>query len=570
MDNLSQIRGKHALKYGVEARRSRNHEFNKPTVSGDFGFSTQPTGQPGNAATGNGLASMLLGFPTSFTQQETQELDRSSWYLAAFAQDDWNVNPSLTVNFGVRFETDTPMVDVRDRMNSFDLHQTNPVSGTAGVVKFLGLNGFGNRPYDTDWNNFAPRFGFAWKVGGSDRMVVRGGYGLFYAHPFDAGVPNAAALGFSVSATVNSPDNGITAPFYLRNGVTATPTSPTLDDRFGAVPVGSNATTAVTFFEQHRKTGYSHQFNLGVQRQLAANSVVEVTFLGNLSHKLASSNITLNQISPTILGPQHQVQRDRPFPQFSDVQIQSPTFGNSRYYAGVVRYQKRFSHGVSYNVSYTWSRFFDDVNDTGTVLGADSGATYSNFYNRSADWGPSGNDVRHRVSGGVVYELPFGAGKKWMSASPLRHVLGGWTLSASMILQSGPPFGVGTQTNSTNAFSAGAQRADVIRNPNLPSGERSVARWFDTAALTQPAAYTFGNQGVGLLRAAGISNLDVGVVRDFRITERITFQLRGESFNLFNHTNLGRPGATLNGPGFGVISSSGPARQIQIGARVTF
>jgi len=164
VDNFSKVLGRHALKFGFEGRRSRNHEINLPTVCGAFGFSTQPTGLPGNAATGSGLASMLIGFPTSFTENQTQELDRSNWYLAAFAQDSWSLSPSLTLNLGVRWETDTPMVDVRNRMNSFDLHQVNPVSGTAGVVKFMGLNGFRSSPYSTDWNNFGPRFGFAWKV----------------------------------------------------------------------------------------------------------------------------------------------------------------------------------------------------------------------------------------------------------------------------------------------------------------------------------------------------------------------------------------------------------------------
>ncbi len=569
VDNFSQVHGRHAIKVGFEARRSRNHEFNHPTVSGAFGFSTQPTGLPGNAATGIGLASLLLGFPTSFTTLSTQELDRSSWYLAAFAQDDWSVTPALTVNFGVRWETDTPMVDVRNRMNSLDLHQTNPVSGTAGVVKFLGQNGYATQPYSTDWNNFGPRFGFAWKLFGSDRSVIRGGYGVFFAHPFDAGVPNAAALGFSLSATLNSPDNGITAPFYLRNGVPALPVAPTLDDRFGAVPVGTNANTAVTFFEHDRRTGYSHQFNFGVQRQVGARSVVELLFLGNLSHKLASGNITLNQIPPSILGPQRQTQRDRPFPQFSDVVIQNPTFGNSRYYAGLLRFQKRYSGGLSFGANYTWSRFFDDANEPGSALG-NTGAAYSNFYNRAADWGPSANDVRHRFTASAVAELPFGAGKRWLSAHPARHVVGGWTVSFVTTLQSGAAFSATTQTNTTNAFSAGALRPNVLRNPNLPAGERTIARWFDTSAFVQPAPFTFGNQGIGIMRADGIINADLSILRNFRFTERFRFQLRGESFNVFNHTNFGLPGLVLNGPGFGLVSGSGPARQIQVGARVTF
>ncbi len=189
MDNFSKVSGRHALKFCAEARRSRNHEFNLPTVSGAFSFSTQPTGSPGNPATGSGIASLVLGFPTGYSQMQTDELDRSSWYLAAFAQDDWTVSPSLTINLGVRWETETSIVDVRNRMNEFDPTVINPVSGTPGVVRFMGVNGFCTEPYSWDWNNAGPRIGFAWKPFSSGRTVVRGGYGLFYATRSRAGSP---------------------------------------------------------------------------------------------------------------------------------------------------------------------------------------------------------------------------------------------------------------------------------------------------------------------------------------------------------------------------------------------
>ena len=129
------------------------------------------------------------------------------------------MTPSLTVNLGVRWETDSPIVDANNRMNGFDPNQINPVSGTPGVVKFLAKNGFRSKPYGFDGNNFGPRFGFAWKIAGSSKTVLRAGYGIFFSHPFDSGQPNTAALGFSNMATLNTPDNGLTAPFYLRTGV---------------------------------------------------------------------------------------------------------------------------------------------------------------------------------------------------------------------------------------------------------------------------------------------------------------------------------------------------------------
>jgi hypothetical protein len=127
-----------------------------------------------------------------------------------------------------------------------------------------------------------------------------------------------------------------------------------------------------------------------------------------------------------------------------------------------------------------------------------------------------------------------------------------------------------TQTNSTNAFSAGSQRANVSTDPNLPVGERAVAQWFDTGAFTQPALYTFGNEGRDILRGPGLLNIDASLLRTFAIREIAKFQLRGEFLNALNHTNLSLPNSTFGASGFGTITSSGPARQIQIGAKIEF
>jgi hypothetical protein len=570
VNNLSYVRGKHSFKFGAEVRTARNYEINLPTASGQFNFATTPTGQPGSASTGIGLASMLLGFPTGFTARQTQLLDRKSYYLAGFVQDDWAISRDLTLNFGMRWETDTPIKDANNRMNGFDAAGINPVSGTPGVVKFAGTNGWRTSPYDTDWNNFGPRFGFAWKPFGSQTTVVRGGAGIFYAHPFDSGQPTSASLGYELSAQLNSPDNGITAPFYLRSGVPGlSPTAPKLDDSFGAVKVGQAANTAVSFFETNRRTGYSQQFNFGVQRELPGAMVVEGSYMANLSRKLPSSNLNMNQIRPDILGPLASTQKDRPFPQFSNVTIVNPTLGKSNYHAGVVRFEKRFSRGLNVLSTYTFAKFLDNAGAGGSSLG-DEVSPYSDYYNRRADYGPTENDVRHRFTWSSVYELPFGAKRALLSNSPLRYVVGDWSVGSVVTLQSGAPFTVTTQTNTTNAFSSGNLRADVLRNPNLPSGERRLDRWFDTDAFSQPATYRFGNEGINILRADGKAMFDFSILRNFVFTETKHMQFRAELFNAFNHPNFGNPGHTFGGPGFGIISSADPARRVQLGLRMVF
>jgi hypothetical protein len=570
VEDLSWIRGKHSFKFGMELRPSLNHEINRNGFAGSFSFATTGSGMPGVSASGNGLASMLLGFVTGFSTTETQELDRYSYYIAGFAQDDWNVSRNLTLNFGVRWETDTPLGDRNLRANSFDAAQTNPVSGTPGVVKFLGVNGWRDSMYNGDWNNFGPRLGFAWKVSGSSRTVVRGGYGIFYSHPYDAGAPNGNVLGFSNSASINTPDNGVTAPFYLRQGVPAYRfVAPVLDDSFGAVAVGKQATSSVSYFEADRHTGYSQQFNLGVQRELRAGVLVEASYIGNLSHKLPSSNMSVNQIRPELMGAR-ATQSNRPYPQFSDVTLMLPTLGVAAYHAGAFKLERRFSKGFSVLATYTWSKNLNNTSEgPGGALGSEA-SVYSDFYNRRADRGRSANDAPQRFTFTSVFELPFGAGHRWLTHQWMGRVIGGWSVGALGTMQSGAPFTITTQVNSTNAFSAGSLRADVLRDPSLPSDQRSIARWFDVDAFRQPAAYRFGNSGINILRGQALRNLDFSILRNFPIRERLRLQFRGEFINGLNHPTMGIPGQVLGAAGFGVVSSASDARTVQMGLRMVF
>lgn len=571
VENLSQVVGRHTLKYGAELRRSMDHEVSLSTGSGAFTFATQPTGQPGNASTGNGLASLLLGFPTSFSLAQTQPVTRVSWYLAGFIQDDWIVTSHLTLNIGLRWETDTPIQDENNRMNSFDATAINPVSNTPGVIKFMGVNGFRTTPYDGDYNNFGPRFGFSWQPFASGSTVVRGGSGIFYAHPFDSGQPNAATLGFSLSGSLSTPDNGITAPFYLRDGV------PNLslngaphDDSYGAVPVGSNATTAVSYFDPKKRTGYSTQFNLDVEQRLSRGFVLEVSGLGNIAHKLAGATQNINQIAPSVLGPGHSSQKDRPFPQFGNVSVVVPTNSQSNYFAGMIRLSHRFDHGFNVNTTYTFSKFLNNSFEGGSSLGSDGGA-YSNYYNRLADYGPSSNDIRHQFLFSSVWELPFGANRQWLTSGLLSHVVGGWTLGNITRLYSGAPFTVTTNTNNTNAFSSGSQRANIVGNPYLPESQRGPQKlWLDSAGFAQPAIYSFGNQTRNSLRGPGFATFDFSLIRNLSLGEGRTLQLRGEGMNVFNHTNLTTPSASYGSSTFGYITSAYAARQLQVGARIVF
>jgi hypothetical protein len=570
VNNTSWVRAKHTVKFGAEVRLSHNVEVNRTLISGQFIINRPLTGQQNSSNTGDGAAGLLLGLLSTYNQRGTPMLNRHSWYLSGFWQDDWTVHRGLTLNIGLRWETDTPMADANDRFNMFDTKAINPVSGTPGVVKFAGVNGWRKQAWNTDWNNFGPRFGFAWRPFGLQRTVVRGGFGVFYAHPFDRGSPTAASLGFENSTSIVTTGNEVSLPYSLSGGVPPTPTDKvTLDDSFGAVTLSQTTTTSVTFFETTRRAGYAVQYNLQIQRELRGQTLVELGYLANLSRKLPSTDLSLNQIPPQLLGP-GVGRAQRPFPQFSGVSVANPTLGVSNYNAGVAKLQKRFSRGMNILATYTFAKFLDNCASMGGGVLGDENNPYSNFYDRRMDYGPAENDIRHRITWSSSYQLPFGRGRAFLAQHPLRHVVGNWSLGTVVTWQSGPPITVRTQTNTTQANAAGAQRADVIRDPNLPSDQRTIYRWFDTDAFLQPATYQFGNQGVGLVRAPGRATFNCSFIRNFNVREGKQLQFRGELFNIVNHPNFALPAHIFEGPGFGIISAARAARQIQFGLRLTF
>ncbi|SFS13890.1 Carboxypeptidase regulatory-like domain-containing protein [Granulicella pectinivorans] len=571
VDNLSQSLGRHTIKYGAEVRRSMDHEVSLSTASGAFTFATQATALPGNTTTGNGLASLLVGFPTAFSAASTEPVTRVSWYLAGFLQDDWNITSRLTLNLGLRWETDTPIKDENNRMNSFDAAAINPVSGTPGVVKFLGVNGYRTTPYNGDYNNFAPRFGFSYQPFGLGTTVVRGGAGIFYAHPFDSGQPNAATSGFSLSESLSTPDNGITAPFLLRNGVpNVSNAGAPLTDAFGAVTVGSAATTAVSYFDPKKRTGYTTQFNLDIEQRLPGQFVLELSGIGSVAHKLAGSTQQINQINPSILSAAHSAQKDRPFPQFGNVSVVVPTNSDSNYFASMTRISRRFHNGFNLNATYTFAKFLDNSFAGGSSFGSDGG-TYANYYDRASDYGPSSNDIRHQLVFSSVYELPFGPHRAFLNHGILAYAVGGWTIGNVTRAYSGAPFTVTTNTNNTNAFSSGNQRANIVGDPYIPAAQRGPSQlWLNAASFAQPAIYTFGTQRRNSLRGPGFATADFSLIRAVSFGEGRYLQLRGEVFNALNHTNLTTPSAAYGSSTFGTITSSYAARQLQIGARIVF
>ena len=211
---------------------------------------------------------------------------------------------------------------------------------------------------------------------------------------------------------------------------------------------------------------------------------------------------------------------------------------------------------------YTFSKFLDDV--AGADEYGDPGS-YMDAYNRRLDKSLSGSDVTHRVVLTGLYQAP-----SFRTHRLLRWVAGNWQVGVPATFQSGPPFMIVTAANTTNAFTVGSLRPNLLRNPQLDSGQRSLSRWFDTGAFATPAPFTFGNSPRSGLRGDGSQTVDATLSKTFAMTERYSFDLRGEFYNLLNHANFELPGHVLGAANFGTVLSARPSRAIQLGARVSF
>ena len=365
-----------------------------------------------------------------------------------------------TINAGVRWEVEFPRRVVGNKQNSFDPVAINPVSGTPGVVTFAGVNGTPERAFKTDWNNVGPRLGFAYRVPGKGETVIRGGGGVFFGPTVSNTIGDVASLGFSTSASYSVAQAETQSSFRLRDGFPAY-SRPPLSAGFGAVAVGQKPNTSVAFFNPDQVAPISYQFNLSVQREVARDLLMEIGYLGNVSHHLTANDLSLNQVAPKNMTSGN-AQLVRPYPQFNNVTWINPSIGNSTYHGGFIRAEKRFSGGLSFLTHYTFSKFLDDV-ESANEYG--STGSYMDAYNRRLDKGRSGSDVPHRLVVTLLYEVRRFKGNRAVNAA-----LGGWKLGILETAESGPAFTVTTLANTTNAFPAGSLRPNLLRLLRSPRG----------------------------------------------------------------------------------------------------
>ncbi|MBM3756433.1 MAG: TonB-dependent receptor [Acidobacteria bacterium] len=570
--NYSQIRGRHEWKFGGEF--SHNKFL---TLLSDHGisFDSPTTADPNNQAqTGSPLASFLLNVPFGADRRDFAKYTRFGGILGFYAQDSWKVTPRLTLNLGLRYDyTKVPPIgresDRTIATGNMDLIRgryllqaipktcaevgTAPCLPSATLPANVELDARG-RLVSNFTDNWQPRIGVAYKLG--QNMVVRGSFGLFFDSwagitQFSQGIGHTwPDVGRRLSTNFNVPTAAAPTPVLSGKNPFPSATTP------AATPFNDGAFFIDPFFRNSK----SAQWNIGLQRQIAANELIAVNYVGS-----ANTRLPIGGFYNVAVGaaPGNAASR-RPFPFIMPANFDR-SWGRGNYHSLQAQWRRRFSAGLSYLINYTWSKSI--------TIGCDGffgveGCSVQNPYNFNNERSVSATDLPHILNSSVTYDLPFGR----TGPSAARAIAGGWQLNAIMTLHSGQPFTVNMNGDIANTGNQnGYMRPNVIGAARLDTP--SPSRWFNTAAFAAPAAFTFGNAGRNILRGDGNVNFDLSLFRSFRIPlrEASRLQIRAEAFNAFNHIRYANPVANLTNPNFGqVLGTASRERQIQLGAKIEF
>ena len=552
-DNFSWINGRHAFKFGGDvqwvAMNTSATLSARPAFNFDGRFTNNPQ-QP--AGTGLSIGDLLLGFPQNVNLSTRSLSGIRQRIFQAYVQDDWKATSKLTVNLGVRYELPMPFFEVNDLQSNFILEADSPAFLTVLDASDAARGGLGRSLVQADRNNWAPRVGFAYSV--TPKTVIRSAFGVFYGRDENIGVNRRL---------VNNP------PYFIR---TTFPTSQTatnikLDEGLppDAVDPVRVQNPEVNSYPREYDSPYVLQWNFNIERQVMANTILQVGYTGSGGRKLYFP-LDWNRPEPGA----GNINARRPYPGYSGIFNYSPIVRSS-YNAMLVKLERRFSAGLSLLASYTYGHSLDNSrsqNDQG-----DPGPM--NVRNIDLEHASSNYDIKHRFVYSYVWELPFGKGRRFLSDNAVgRAILGGWQVSGVFALQSGLPYTVTLNRDPSNSGSPG--RPDRMGHGALPSDERTLQRYFNIGAFVDPSVNTpgvfrFGNSGRSILRGPGQFNMDLGVARDFNLNERLRLQFRTEFFNFTNTPQFGVPAAAIGNAQAGIINSVvNPERQIQFALKLLF
>jgi hypothetical protein len=599
VENLNWIKGRHNFRFGYMMNRYNKTENNPGPPAGTFGF-TNAGAPTGTSTFQQSWANFLLGNVSSFSQPSVDITPNVwAWQHEAYAQDDFKMTPHLTLYMGVRWSFFGQPTDSNNLMDNFDpatyvrsaAPAINPANGnyatpvsqlnppTNGIIVGGKSSPFGNKISNDNWTNFAPRIGIAWDPFGKGRTAVRAGYGVYY---------DATLFGIYEQ-------NIFTNPPYVQ---TVTYSNASWNDVSAGTQGVILAPLALHATQIPNHTPYSQQWNFTIEQQFRANTVLEVAYVGTKGTHLLGI-VDINQAFPgtalaaglhdttgtganapgtTIFttADDPKINAVRPFVGYNAINTLESAF-DSNYHSLQVSLTKHFGGAGILGVAYTWSKFLTDN-------GSDRSNAPQNSYNwHEGEYGPYPGDRQHVFSLNYVYTLPIFA----HSHGPLAYALKGWEVSGILQTYTGVPVTVTTSSVDPAGLgllgaSAASSRPDMVCDPraNQPGqyagSTQSSAQgltWFNTACF-QPVpqgAVRPGNAGRGTVRGPGFFNLDASLIKNFNITERTRFQLRGESFNTLNWVNPnGFASTNITSTVFGQISSFRAPRRVQLALKFIF
>ena len=575
-DQVTLIRGRHLLHFGGEVFIFRADSTAWGAInSANVGFTGVYTAgsNVGSLASTSGVAyaDFLLGYAKSWSASVSPEYGGRLKNPGVFVQDDFKVSPKLTLNLGLRWEGNTGWSEIYGNERSFDPNVINPATNAPGAMWYAITHANGRNTLQKGvWNNFLPRFGFAYLLG--TKTTIRGGFGM-YSYPWNVDTYASAGLGNAFTSSGNETDstNNVQPVVLLSadgntnyQGAKGTAIN-TLYRRAPTTPEAYNG-QAVGFNQYTSPVPQLKSWNFTVQRQLSGSLIADIGYIG--SHTAHLPFITdVNQVPENLLGPNDA--GSRPYPVFQSLTGYT-TDGLSNYHALQAQITRRFSNGLMFNFNYTWSHMLSNQDSSG--WGSLQGATpYQRAYAPMANYGPSNFDIRHMFKGHVGYDLPFGRGRSFVNTSKaLDAAIGGWKLFGDFITQSGSPFTPSMATNNSYSQSSNALwYPNVVGNPT--AGTQDINSWFNVNALAAPAPGTFGNMGRNILYGPKLSAVNMSLIKTFTFTERLKLDFSANATNLLNHPSFALPDKTI-GPGHrGQITGvSVGARQMELIAKFRF
>ena len=605
---LSKSFGKHNLAFGTEYRRLRLNFIDVSDAPGTYTFSgvfTQDFPSAVNDDTGSDLADLLLGYPASGYVETTTPLKTYADYFAVFAQDDFRLSRRLTLNLGVRYETETGLKEDHNQLavgfNPTATAELNGSTPVTGGILFAGINGNPRDIGDFSRLKFAPRIGASYALNG--KTILRGGYGILYA-PVRYDPSAALAPGYTQYTPYVASNNGNQTPANV------------LDNPFPTgiqKPVGNSAGlltgigSSVTSYDQNFKSPRVQQFSAGVERELPGHIALEAEYVGSRSTNLSPGStgttpVNYNQLNPSNFGlglaalsasvtnPYYgnggtgvignptvaQSQLLLPFPQFSSVNLLASS-SYADYNALLVKAERRAGKGLNLISSFTWSRNRDASFATTNSIQSPATSSPQNIYDLRAEYGYAVNNVPYRFSAGATYDLPVGHGQRFSTGSAIGDlIVGNWQLSVVPTFQAGFPVTISQSSNpNSSVVGNGVQRPNLV--PGVSLGTKGslynrLTNYINPVAFTASSALTFGNAPRTLsLRGPAFENWDLALFKNVKVRDRVNVQFRAETFNAFNTPEYNGPNTSFGSSNFGQITSDANfPRYLQLGLRVAY